>query len=118
VSLRPFTVVQKMEDAAQQKYQTQLSALEAQLTSVQNKIADLQGKQNNGNRLVATPEITKAIQDFQNQQIQLRAQRREIRLALTRGIDHLKYTLLAINLLLTPLLVCIFGLWYRRARRA
>lgn len=117
-SLRPFTRVQKMEDAANLKYQDELSALETQLSSVQSKISDLQGKQGQGTRLVATPEITKAIQDFQAQEVRLRARRRALNLALKQGINQLKYTLLAINLLFTPLIVCAFGIWYSRARRA
>ena len=36
---------------------------------------------------------------------------------LQQGIDALKYRLLAINLLVTPLLVCIFGVWFYRHRR-
>jgi hypothetical protein len=95
-----------------------LDALEGQLSSVESKITELQGKQTEGNRLVASPEVAKAIQDFQAQEALLRGRRREIRLALTQGINALKYRLLAINLLLTPILVCCFGAWYYRSRRA
>ncbi|MGH7995493.1 MAG: ABC transporter, partial [Opitutaceae bacterium] len=116
-AIRRFTVVQRMNVEASRKYDDELTALEAQLTSVQSKISDLQGKQTQGNRLVATPEVAKAIQDFRDQQVRLRAQRREIRHALTHGINVLKYDLLAFNLLLSPLLICGFGLWYSRARR-
>ena len=117
-SIRPFTVVRSMEAAAQRQYQQQLTALEARLTEVQKKLTELQGKKTEGNRLVATPEMTKAIEDFQKQQAGMRAERRQIRAALREGIEALGNRLLLINLLATPALVGAFGLWfhYRRKR--
>jgi ABC-type uncharacterized transport system involved in gliding motility auxiliary subunit len=117
VSLRPFKVVQAMENKANEKYQEELNALESQLSTVQSKLTELQGKQTEGNRLVASPEVAKAIQDFQTQESRLRARRREIRLALTQGINALKYWLLALNILATPLLACAIGFAYYRHRR-
>ncbi len=116
-SLRPFTVVQRMEAAAEAKYESRLTALEAQLSDVQNKLSELQGKQSQGNRLVATPAMARAIASFQKQEAALQGQRRQIRLALREGIDALENRLLGINLLVTPLLVCCFGLWFYRARK-
>lgn len=116
-SLRPFEVVRRMEVAAQQKYQQQLNALDARLQQVQSKLSTLQGKQNQGNRLVATPAVTKAIKDFQQQAADMREQRRAIRRALRVGIDRLENRLLALNLLVSPILVGLFGLWFYRSRR-
>jgi len=116
-SLRPFTVVRAMQSAAEEKYREKLTGLEAQLNAVQAKLGELQGKKNEGNRLLASPEMTKAIEDFQKQENTLRAERRSIRLALREGIDALENRLLLVNLLATPLLVCAFGAWFYRQRR-
>jgi len=116
-SLRPFTVVRQMEVEAQKKYQQKLTGLEAQLSSVQSKLSELQGKKTEGNRLVASPEVTKAIEDFQKQSATLRGERREIRRALREDIDSLENRLLVLNLLASPLLVVAFGLWFQRTRR-
>ena len=116
-SLRPFTVVQKMEVEAQKKYQEQLVALEARISETQSKLSQLQGKASDGGRLVATPEMQKAIDDFQKQEADMRRERREIRRALREDIDALGNRLLVINLLATPILVGAFGLWFHRARR-
>jgi ABC-type uncharacterized transport system involved in gliding motility auxiliary subunit len=116
-SLRPFTVVQQMEVEAQKKYQEQLIALEARLSETQAKLGQLQGKASDGGRLVATPEMQKAIEDFQKQEAAIRRERREIRRALREDIDALGNGLLLINLLATPILVGAFGLWFHRARR-
>ena len=116
-SVRPFTVVQAMEVEAQRRYQDQLTALESRLTEVQQKLAELQGQATEGNRLVASPEISEAIEDFQRQQVEMRRQRREIRRALREDVDRLKTSLLLVNLLAAPALVGVFGIWFYRQRK-
>jgi ABC-type uncharacterized transport system involved in gliding motility auxiliary subunit len=118
-SVRTFTVVKRMEADAEEKYKEKLTALEAQINEVQAKLAELQGKKgDDGGKLLASPEATRAIEDFQKQESVMRAERRGIRLALRQGIDSLENRLLLINLLATPLLVCAFGLWFYRRRKA
>lgn len=116
-SLRPFTVVRKMETEAQKQYQAKLTELDTRLQEVQAKLTELQGKVGEGNRLVATPEMAKAIEDFQKQQAAMRGERREIRRALREDIDRLENRLLVINLLATPLLIGAFGVWFYRSRK-
>ncbi len=116
-SVRPFTVVRRMEADAEEKYKEKLTALEARINEVQGKLAELQGQKGDGGRLLASPDATRAIDDFQKQASTLRGERRAIRLTLREGIDALEDELLAINLLATPLLVCGFGLWFYLRRR-
>jgi hypothetical protein len=61
--------------------------------------------------------MTRAIEDFRKQSAHMRGERREIRRALRVDIDRLENKLLVINLLATPLLVGVFGLWFYRARK-
>ena len=116
-ALRPFTVVAQMQVEAQKKYQQQLTALEARIGEVQSKLSSLQSKRPDGGRLVATPEMQKAIDDFRKQEAVMNGERREIRRALREDIDALENRLLVINLFATPLLLGCFGLWFYRARR-
>jgi ABC-type uncharacterized transport system involved in gliding motility auxiliary subunit len=116
-SLRRFTVVQDMEVEAQKKYQQQLDALEARLNGVRQKLLSLRQQEIGNKRLITPPEVEKSIDDFQKQQADMQHQRRQIRLALRQGIDALGNRLLMINLLSTPLLVFVFGLWFSRVRR-
>jgi len=116
-SLRPFDVVRDMEVEAQKRYQSQLTALDARLQEVQTKLTELQGKRTEGNRLIATPEMASAIEEFQQQSAAMRGERREIRRALREDIDRLENRLLIVNLLTTPVLVLAFGMWFARARR-
>lgn len=115
-SERPFDVVRNMQVAAQQKYQEKLTDLEARLRDVQTKLSELQGKKSEGNRLVATPEMTKAIEDFQKQQAALSSERRHIRRALREDIDALEKRLLILNLAAAPALLGVFGFFFYRAR--
>ncbi len=116
-SVRPFTVVRKMEADAEEKYKEKLAGLEARINEVQSKLSELQGKKGDGGRLLASPDAARAIEDFQKQASAMRAERRAIRLSLRQGIDSLENTLLLVNLLATPLLVCGFGLWFYRRRK-
>ncbi len=116
-SVREFTVVRQMEASAQKQYQSKIAELDGQLAEVQKKLSELQGKKGEGNRLVATPEMAKAIESFQKEQAKVRGQRREIRLKLREDIDRLENRLLVVNLLATPLLVGVFGVWFYRNRK-
>ncbi len=116
-SLRPFTVVREMEVVAQQRYQDQLVALESRLSSVKQQLTQLQSQTTDANRLVASPEVQQAIEDFQAQEAAMRRERREIRRALREDIDALKNRLLLANLLLPTILVVAFGAWFHRTRR-
>ncbi|MBL9200556.1 MAG: Gldg family protein, partial [Opitutaceae bacterium] len=116
-SIREFTVVRKMEAEAQKQYQSKLTDLDTRLQDVQKKLTELQGKKGEGNRLIATPEMAKAIDDFQKQQATIRGERREIRRKLRESIDALENKLLALNMLSTPLLVLAFGIWFYRSRK-
>lgn len=114
---RPFKVVTRMQEAAQAKYNAQLGALETRISEVQAKISELQGKSPDGGRLVATPEVLKEIEKFQAAELDMRRERRAIRRSLTEDIDALENKLLLVNLLATPTLLGVFGLWFARHRK-
>jgi ABC-type uncharacterized transport system involved in gliding motility auxiliary subunit len=116
-SLHPFTVVQHMQAEAAAKYREQLGVLENKISEVESRLTELQGKQTDKSRLVASPEVTKAVEDFQKQSAALRSERRTIRLQLRKGIDSLGNYLLAFNLIFSPALVCCFGYWFQRSRK-
>ncbi|MEY2877726.1 MAG: hypothetical protein RLZZ15_106 [Verrucomicrobiota bacterium] len=117
-SLRPFEVVRKMQVDAQKQYQAKLTALDANLQDVQKKLSELQGKKTEGNRLIASPEVAKAIEKYQKDAAAARVERRKTSRALTVDIDRLETKLLIVNLAVSPLLVIGFGFWFYRSRRS
>jgi len=116
-TLRPFVVVKNMEVAANEKYQAQLTALEGRLADVEKKLSDLQGKKGDTSHLLTSPEATKTIEEFRQQQTQMHAQRREIRKALRDNIESLGNELLSINLIVPPFILLVFGYLFYRSRR-
>jgi ABC-type uncharacterized transport system involved in gliding motility auxiliary subunit len=114
---RPFEVVQLMEIEAQQRYTAQLAALETPLAEVQGKLSQLQSRSGDSGRLVATPEVLAEIEKFQADELSMRRERRDIRRALREDIDALETRLLVLNLLATPVLLGVFGLWFARHRK-
>jgi ABC-type uncharacterized transport system involved in gliding motility auxiliary subunit len=114
---RPFEIVARIEDEARQRYNAQLAALETRLAEVQGKLSELQGKSSESGRLVATPEVLKTIEEFQTQELAMRRERREIRRALREDIDALETHLLMVNLLASPILLGVFGLWFANHRK-
>ena len=95
-SVRPFTVVKQMEAEAEEKYKEKLTALEARINEVQAQARRAPGQEGrDGGKLLASPEATRAIEDFQKQAAAMRGERREIRLSLREGIDSLENRLLA-----------------------
>ncbi len=117
-SQRPFLVVKEMEFAANQRYQVKLQELEDRLAKVQSQLSELQTQKAPGNKLVATPEVQKAIEDFRKQEASMRAERREIRKALREDIEALGNRLLLLNLFFAPFALTLFAFWFQRQRRA
>ncbi len=113
----PFRVVQEMDAAARKKFDAQLSTLESRLNEVQSNLSKLQARRSDEGRLVASPEMKAEIEKFQKDEASIRGEQRVIRRTLREDIDALGARLLWFNLLTTPVLVGLFGLWFARARR-
>ncbi|MDX2186268.1 MAG: GldG family protein [Opitutaceae bacterium] len=117
-SLRPFTVVQEMEREASSRYQARLQSLDDKLAEIQHQLTELQSKKQGAQRLIATPEVKKAVDEFRKQEATTNAERRAIRKALREDIEALGNRLLLLNLFTSPLLIIAGGIWYQRSRRA
>jgi ABC-type uncharacterized transport system involved in gliding motility auxiliary subunit len=123
-SARPFEVVQKIQQSADDRYQASEKQLEQQLKDTQAKIKDLRGQDGGGAGVTLAAEQTQAIENFRGQMVQIRRQLREVQLALRQDIDRLKGELEFFDIAFIPLLVggvaIILGLvrMQRRKRRA
>ncbi len=116
---RPFTVIRELELAAEERYQSELQALEARRTEVQQEITKLQTGQTAGRTLIATPEVQEALERYRVQEAELRTSIRKIRLSLRTGIEALQNRLTVFNLVTIPLAIVVVGSWVmlRRNRR-
>lgn len=109
---RPFTRVEAMERVAQARYERELEALEARLNEVQERLSRLRREQQDQQMLVASPEALQAIEEFQLQEANLRAERREIRRKLREDIEGLKMSLQLLNMAATPVAIALFGILF------
>jgi ABC-type uncharacterized transport system involved in gliding motility auxiliary subunit len=122
---RPFTVVQKLQQQAQTKFQQQEQVLQQKLSDTQDRLRALQqgatqpGKGNKAAGLSA--EQQREIQRFRHEALDIRSKLREVQRNLRGSIDRLGDILSFVNIALVPLLVALFAIVLavlRRRRRA
>jgi ABC-type uncharacterized transport system involved in gliding motility auxiliary subunit len=109
--LRPFDKVLEIEEAARRKYQARESELQAQLQQVEQEISQLMQTASPGQRVIVSPEIQEQIESFQSQRATVAKELRTVRRDLRSSIDELGTTLQAINILLIPFLIALYGLF-------
>jgi ABC-type uncharacterized transport system involved in gliding motility auxiliary subunit len=119
---RPFTVVKQMQADAQADFQAEAEALQARMTSVQQRLHELE---QGGGAQVGNAGLTAAqqaeIDRFKKELMETRRQLRDVQHRLRYDVDMLGDFLAVLNIALVPLLVAGFAVllaWLRRRRRA
>jgi len=121
---RPFTVVDSMRRAADDRYRTHEKELEDKLAQTQQKLASIKPADDANGDVALTPEQQKAVDQFRNEIISTRTELRQVQLALRENIDRLKNRLVIFDVVLVPVLVAAFAVFIgflrvrRRQRRA
>ena len=118
---RPFVVVNKMEAAAQDKYQSKIDELEAGLSQARQKLSELQSSKQADQRSVLSPEQQAEIKKFQENEAQIDKQLKQVRKELRQEIDSLQNWLKWLNIALMPVVVTCVGLglaFFKKRSRA
>ena len=115
-AVRPFKVVEELEMKAQQSYQDQYDALQAELNQVQDRLRELETEQSERGRLVASQEVRDLIADYRREEADKRAALREIRKSLREDIESLEIRLALFNLFTVPVLLIFLGIRFFVAR--
>jgi ABC-type uncharacterized transport system involved in gliding motility auxiliary subunit len=115
VTFRPFTTIDKIEAAANDKYRDTEQKLQADLQDTQNKLAALRnqaGTSANGGASIEglSAEQQKTIAQFNQRIVDVRQQLRNVRGALRAEIDALGDRLRMIDILAVPLLIVLVGI--------
>ena len=118
-SNRPFVKVDELEAKAMAKWQQKQVELEGALRDTQQRLAELQKGKSGGERMLLSREQQEEIVKFRKMQADTRRQLKDVRKELTSDIDALGTLLKTINIVLMPVLIALFGIWYglRRRRR-
>ena len=114
---RGFDRVQAIEIEAQKQYQIKLQEVEDRISQMNQEIQTLASQQQGTGLLVASPELSDAIQKLQENQASLRTERRLIRRELRKDIDALKWKLVSLNIGYAPIGLVLFGLLFYRMRK-
>jgi ABC-type uncharacterized transport system involved in gliding motility auxiliary subunit len=105
-SARPFTVVQDIQRAADERYAAEQRALQDKLKQTQQKLRELTGNEP-ANAATLSPEQAKAIDEFRAEMVTTRQQLRGVQAALRRDIEWLKAVIEFCDIALVPILVAI-----------
>jgi ABC-type uncharacterized transport system involved in gliding motility auxiliary subunit len=107
---RPFVVVNKMEAAAEEKYQSKIDELESGLTQARQKLSELQTAKQADQKSVLSTEQQNEIKKFQENEAQIDKQLKQVRKELRQEIDSLQNWLKWLNIALMPVVVTCIGL--------
>ena len=105
-SARPFTVVEEIQRAADERYAAEQRALQEKLKGTQQKLRELTGSEP-GNAANLSAEQTRAIDEFRAEMIATRQQLRAVQAALRRDIEWLKAIIEFCDIALVPILVAL-----------
>jgi len=129
ISFRPFTTVDRIELAANDKYRATEDRLQTELKDTQERLAALLAQNPGANSEPgeavlqgSSPEQQEAITQFNQRLVEVRQQLRDVRGALRSEIDALGDTLRLINIVAVPAVLVLVGIiifaWRRyRLRR-
>jgi ABC-type uncharacterized transport system involved in gliding motility auxiliary subunit len=116
-STRPFTVVEDMRRAADERFRATEEQLQQQLTETERKLAELQASKTNENAMIMSPEQQAEILKFQGEKLRIRKELRDVRRSLDEDIESLGARTKFINIALVPLGVIIAALLFWNLRR-
>jgi gliding motility-associatede transport system auxiliary component len=118
---RPFVVVNKMEAAAEQKYQSKIDELEDNLNQTRQKLAALQTSKQSDQKTLLSPEQQAEIKKFQENEATANKELKQVRKNLRQEIDSLQTTVKWVDIAGMPVIVTLVGLTLalvKRRRRA
>lgn len=117
LSARPFDLVQKIQNEAEDKYRTKERGLVKELGDVEKKMQDLQTKERAKGSAVLSADQQKEITKFRARVLEIRRELREVQLNLRRDIDQLDAELKLINIAAMPAAVAVFAIVVALVRR-
>jgi ABC-type uncharacterized transport system involved in gliding motility auxiliary subunit len=107
---RPFTVVKRMEEKAQDTFRSKIKELESSLQETQQKLNELQRTKESGQRFILSPEQQQELVKFREKEATMKRELKEVRKALRREIDSMENQLKWINIAGMPFVVSLSGI--------
>lgn len=116
---RPFTTMDNKKSAVEAEFRPKMTELNTALTSAQEKLTNLRGSiDKKSGRVILPPQAQADIAKWQETQVDINRQIREIKKQQRKAIDWEETKLTLINMLGMPLLVILAGLVLALRRRS
>ncbi|HEX7815967.1 GldG family protein [Dyella sp.] len=118
-SQRPFTKVQALQNAADQKFLAKKLELQRELAETRSRLSELQPTKNGHTTDNGNTQQKAEMEQFLQRQLAINKALRDVQHQLNAEIDALGWRLKFINIVLVPGLIAVFGLvlGWRRSRR-
>jgi len=108
---RPFTRIQKMQTAAEERYQSKIKDMETSLQEAQTKLNELQRTKEQGQqRFILSPEQQQEVEKFRKKEAEVKIALKAERKKLAHDIDSLENTIEWGNIIAVPALIALSGL--------
>ncbi len=119
VSQRPFTVIDTLQKKAEEQFLQRAQTIQEQLERTEQEIQDLQNLDMGDNAMLINEEQERLLQNYQQKLVQLRQELRGVQRDLREDIDFLENIVQFLNIILMPMLVIMFALFWhwRRLQR-
>jgi len=107
---RPFTRVQELQRASDQRFLARQQELERKLQDAERRLSELQKAKTAGSEELVTAEQRKEEESVREEFVQTRRDLRDVRHQLHKDIENLGLTILLVNTALMPAIVCLVAL--------
>ena len=107
---RPFTVINRMEAAAEQTYQSKINDLQNSLEDTEQRLSELQQGKSQNQRYILSPEQAAELDNFRKKDAQVKSELKTVQKELRRDVVSLQTRIEWLNIAAVPALVTAFGL--------
>lgn len=119
---RPFTVIKRMEAAAEEAYQSKINDLQTSLEDTEQRLSELQQSKNQNQRYILSPEQQAELDNFRTKEAQVKSDLKKLQKDLRRDVVSLQTRIEWLNIAAVPVLVSAFGIglaaWKRKRTSA
>ncbi len=119
-SQRPFTTVEELKRAADDRFRIKEQELQQELSETERKLTELQSAKSQDQAQVLSTEQKSELEKFLKRKLEIRKELREVRRQLDADIEALGFRLKFLNIALVPILLTLGALgfvWWKTKRR-
>jgi ABC-type uncharacterized transport system involved in gliding motility auxiliary subunit len=114
---RPFDRVEALRRDADARFRETEQRLQAELAETERRLGDLQSAREDTSSLLMSPEQQAEVDRFQQEQLRIRRELREVQRELDSSIESLGVALKIVNIVAVPVALLAFGLFVLALKR-